>query len=159
MEETKVPWATIALHYITSEEPITIENLAELYSVDHRLVAKKCKELDWVKRRVAVQSRRMEKKIQLGTEQYLSTVDAIEDAASFNASLILDILLGMARRISDAAWSEELDEVKADKLLERLTGLTNSLERVLRLLISSKGGTASRVGVTLTDLLGNTGSD
>lgn len=148
----RIDWNEAERYYIYSRD-VNYKQVAEYFDVSEASVALHGKEGNWVEKREEVQSRLKDKRFERVLTEELQSELNIEDAAILACNTLTDVILKIASRVTESAFNSDIDDIKADKLLNTLASIVNALERVVKTISLLRGGPTDRTEYTLLDLL------
>ena len=155
MAKSRINWEEMRRDYIYASPKKSYSMLADEYGMAVVTVSIRGAKENWVEAREKVQSRLTSKRFEDAlTEEILGELDLIE-SAQMSAKILIDTILKISVRVLDSAFSDDISSINADKLLNTLSTLSNSLERILKTLSLLQGGPSETIQYNLIDVLSN----
>jgi len=152
----KRDWPAVRERYVQSN--LTVPELSVATGIPQSTLETRCSHEGWVALRQEYGVRVASETRALGAKQEAKErVDLLEPSYEIIATL-KDTIDKISARIEGEDFSEDIDDIKASQLLERLSSLSGSFEKMARAINLLEGGVDSRVQVTLAEILGASAS-
>jgi len=144
-------WLAARERYVRSN--LTVPELSTETGIPQSTVEKHCSREGWVAMRQEYGERLAREIRELGAKEEAKKRLDILDSAYNIAETLKETIDKIAQRVSGAGFESDVDAMQANSLLERLSSLSTSFEKLARAINSLEGGPDSRVQVTLADIL------
>lgn len=152
----KRDWPGVRERYVQSN--LTVPELAIETGIPQSSVEKHCSREGWVAMRQEYGVRVASETRALGaTKEAEKRLDILDSAYNI-AETLKETIDKIAQRVSSEDFSNDVDVMQANSLLERLSSLSTSFDKLARAISMLEGGPDSRVQVTLADILGASAS-
>jgi len=150
----KADWKAVEREYIYANPKKPYPVLAKELGVKPETVSHHGRKGGWVEKRAAIQDRLTDKQFENQlTEQIVGELDLI-DSASMSAKILIDTILKISIRVLSQGFSDDINSINSAKILDVLSTLTNSLDRILKTLSLLQGGpTENLTNYNLVELL------
>jgi len=154
MAKDKYDWAAIKEEYVTASPTISQVALAAKWGVNESTLAHRCSSEGWVEERKEYFRAIASKTRDLAQyREARGRVDLLESSYEIIGTL-KDTIDKISARMQGEGFVEDIEGVEAHRLLERLSSLSTSFEKMARAINLLEGGPDSRVQVSLADILG-----
>ena len=143
--------------YIYANPKKTYPMLAKELNVKPETVGHHGRKGGWVDKRAAVQDRLSDKQFENQlTEQIVGELDLVS-SAQMSAKILIDTILKISIRILSQGFDDDINGINSAKILDVLSTLTNSLDRILKTMSLLQGGpTENLTNYNLVELLSRT---
>lgn len=137
---------------------LTVPELSIATGIPQSTMETHCADEGWLALRQEYRERVASETRELGVKKEArERVDLLDSSYEIIATL-KDTIDEISRRMHEEDFSKKVDDMEAHRLLERLSSLSTSFEKMARAINLLEGGTSSRVQVTLADILGASAS-
>lgn len=156
MAKDKYDWAAIKEEYVQSN--LTVPELSAATGIPQSTLETHCNREGWVAMRQEYRVRVARETRELGVKKEArERVDLLESSYEIITTL-KDTIDKINAKMQEEDFSRKVDSMEARHLLERLSSLSTSFEKMARAINLLEGGPDSRVQVTLADILGSSDS-
>jgi len=152
----KRDWPTVRERYVQSN--LTVPELSVETSIPQSTLETHCSREGWVVMRREYGERVARETRELGAKKEAKDRVDLLDSSYEIITTLRDTIEKISAKIEGEGFSEKLGATEAHRLLERLSSLSTSFEKMARAINLLEGGTSSRVQVTLADILGASAS-
>lgn len=147
----KRDWPAVRERYVQSH--LTVPELSVATGIPQSTLETRCSREGWVALRQEYGERVASETRTLGAKQEAKErVDLVESSYEIIATL-KETIDKISARIEEEGFSEDVNEMEAARMLERLSSLSTSFEKMARAIAMLEGGPDRRVQVTLADIL------
>lgn len=152
----KRDWPAVRERYVQSH--LTVPELSIKTGIPQSTLETRCSREGWVAMRQEYRVRVARETRELGAKQKAREQVNLLDSSYEIIATLKDTIDKISARIDGKDFTEDVDDIKASQLLERLSSLSGSFEKMARAINLLEGGPDSRVQVTLADILGASAS-
>jgi len=151
-------WAALKTYFAHHPDHITLRQFSVEKGIPLSTVERHSDEDHWFDERAVYDSAVATEMRTLGANKEAKKRLDILDSAYNIAETLKETIDKIAQRVSSEGFDGDVDSMQANSLLERLSSLSTSFERLARAINLLEGGVDSRVQVTLAEILGASAS-
>ncbi len=154
MPKSKADWTAVERTYVYASPKKSYSAIARELGVKPETVAHHGRKMGWVDKRAAIQDRLSDKQFENQlTEQIVGELDLVS-SAQMSAKILIDTILKISIRILSQGFADDINSINSAKILDVLSTLTNSLDRILKTMSLLQGGpTENLTNYNLVELL------
>jgi len=147
-------WVALKTYFAHHPDHITLRQFSVEKGVPLSSVERHSSEDHWFDEREVYDRAVAAEMRTLGAKKEAKKRLDILDSAYTVAETLKETIDKIAQRVSGEGFENDVDAMQANSLLERLSSLSTSFEKLARAISMLEGGPDSRVQVTLADILG-----
>jgi len=154
MPRIKYDWPQIKEKYVTGS--ISLRELSKDTKVPQKSLNRHCSGEKWVAERIQYREQIARKTHEAAVDKEAEKRIDLLETAYVTGGIVQTALEKLGNRIRREGFGEDVDTLKTPKLLERLSGLVFSLDKIVRAISLLEGRPDGRVEstITLCELLG-----
>lgn len=152
----KRDWPAVREEYVQGN--LTVRELAAKVDLPEAAVEKHCTKEKWVEARREYREHIAREVEELGAKREARKRVNLLDSSYEIIITLKDTIDKISARMQEKDFTEKVKGTEAGKLLERLSSLSTSFEKMARAINLLEGGPDSRVQLTLADILGSSDS-